>query len=181
MFPSKCKTEFKNKTYSLSESQHSWYINWIKFLCNLSLASKRLRDMGIFYTSIAACLAQRWVGLTFMSCRDYCSKRSTITVWMHMYTLCTLVVWTYVFTKIQKMKRHPWNIRQKPVLLHKAPALLLVLWSCLRGVNKAFAHGVGFCMNAEIKVVHFVGSNSSREKSLSCGQTQQSNFYHFSL
>lgn len=104
MFLSKCKTEFKNKTYLLLESQHSWYINWKKFLCHLGLTSKRNRDMGIFYTFVAACLAQRWAGLTFMSYGGCWSKKSTVTVWMHMYTLCTLIVWMYMFTKIQKMK-----------------------------------------------------------------------------
>ena len=146
-------------------------MNWKKFLCNLSLTSKRDRRMGIFYTSLPVCLAQRWVGLTFMSYGDCCSKKSTVRVWMRMYTLCILIVWMYMFTKIQKIKRHPWDVRQKPFLLHKAP-LFFTLWSCLERYRKSLWHSVGFCMNADVKDVYFIGSNSPREKSLSCGQTQ---------
>lgn len=62
--------------------------------------------------------------------------------------------------------------KAKTFLLHKAPSLLFPLWSCLRCVNEAFAHSVGFCMSAEGKVLFFTGSNSSREKILSCGQIQ---------
>lgn len=104
----------------------------------------------------AAYLAQRWVGLTFMSYGDRCSKTSTVMVWMRMYTLYIVIVWMYIFTKIQKIKRHPWHIRQNPFLPHKLHHGYLHcghIWEV-----QASAHSAGFCKNAEVKVAYFTGA-----------------------
>ena len=129
------------------------------------------RDMGIFYTFVAACLAQRWVGFTFMSFGDHYSKKYNHSVNAYVHIVYTHSVNVCVH-KDSENEKTPLRLRVKTFPPTQSCSIVICAVVMSERCRQGLCPQCWILYECRSKVVYLVGSNSSREKSLSCGQIQ---------